>query len=69
MTTQQDKTARILKDDKSLRTLPSSELKAIVSRNRRVVDLRGVGKASLITMILQDQWGVKAVSAAFNPAK
>lgn len=51
---------------KSLKAYDTKQLKEIVGRSYRVVDLRGVGKEQLIGMILDAEFGGKAVAAAFS---
>jgi len=53
---------RIKEEEIKLRKKTVKELRQIISRSHRVVDLRGYDKSYAIYQILEDEFGSKAVN-------
>ena len=62
------KSSPIYKEYLQLRKLPIKSLRDILSRNYKVVDLKGYDKIGAISQILRDKYGNKRVDKVFSEA-
>jgi hypothetical protein len=66
MKNQADLTEQILSEYKAMSKRSTADLKAVLKRTHRIIDLRDCCKDQLKVMILQAQYGRKAMAKAFN---
>jgi len=61
-----DKSSPIYKEYEALKKKPIADLRNIIGRSHRVVDLKGYDKAGAIRQVLDDRYGEKKVDAFFG---
>jgi len=61
-----DKSSPIYKDYEALKKKSIADLRNIIGRNHRVVDLKGYDKAGAIRQVLDDRYGERKVDAFFG---